>query len=244
MSDAMLQDLRERCPNMSTLELIKTNMSNVSIDNLPQKLTTLIITRSMIPPRWFQHLNKENFLPDLQVLDLSFSTKTSNADLKDISVKDSIRVLKLNGCYRLTEDGLKAIAEKMTQLEELEISGTGCTEGVLHVMCRNMTNMKGLNLSQCERLTPGCLDCIGSGLRQLEWLDVSDCHQVTDDTLPHLQKMTKLKKLIGSGTEVSKEGVEKLQAMIPKCEIIIYLHETDVMYAEESDEEAAVAVAI
>ena len=66
LSDAMLRDLLERCPNMVILELTQANITNVAIDNLPSGLTTLIITHSLVTPGWFQALTtKDSLLSEL-----------------------------------------------------------------------------------------------------------------------------------------------------------------------------------
>ncbi len=104
----MLRDLLERCPNMATLELHQTNLTNVAIDNLPNRLVTLIITSSMVTPGWFQALTtSDKVLTHLKVVDLSHSSKTNNTDVKHLCARPSITTLKLNGCYRVTDEGFK-----------------------------------------------------------------------------------------------------------------------------------------
>ncbi len=217
----MLRDLKERCPNMRELTLIKSNLSNVSIENLPYKLKILTITHCMIPPGWFSNVIKEEVLDDLENLDLSNSTKTSNRDLKDISGMASLKNLTLNGCYRITEDGLKAVVENMVNLEVLELSSTSCTDLVFHIMCRNMGKLKDLNMSECKGVTGGGLGSIGSGLKNLESLNISGCEAVTDDTLPHFQNMKKLQQLDIRNTKATPAGVDRLLVELPNCKVLI-----------------------
>jgi hypothetical protein len=56
-------------------------------------------------------------------------------------------------------------------------------------------------------------------LSTLELLTIN-CREVTDLGLPHLQGLTSLKRLELTGTQVTPEGVKKLQEALPECEIV------------------------
>lgn len=179
---------------MKTLELVRTNLTPVSLANFPNHLEELLITDSLVPHGWFSHMSKEGSFPKLKLLHLSQSSKTSDADLKDIIAKSSLTVLKLRGCYRVTEKGLQAVAESQKELDVLEISETQCTDLALHHIGRNLTKLKTLNISGCVKVTNAGVAVLAACLRDLESLDMNGCPLDTQTCLGNLKKLKKLKK--------------------------------------------------
>ena len=200
LSDAMLRDLQERCPNVKVLHLRSTNLTLVSATNLPDKLQKLMITQSLIPPGWFKTIADNDRVKDLTYLDLSKSTKTTNSDLKDIATRSNLTVLNINGNYRVTEKGLKVIAQRLPNLEVLEISETGCTDLALHHIGRGLTKLKRLNLSRCHQISNSGAETIADCLMELEWLHLGECKQLTDSGLRGFHKLKKLRHLVVTET--------------------------------------------
>ena len=71
VSLAMLKELKERCPNITELELIKMNLPHISGDDLPRSLQCLKITHSFLAPGWLIGNTKSNVLPNIRYLDLT-----------------------------------------------------------------------------------------------------------------------------------------------------------------------------
>ena len=194
LSDAMLRDLLERCPNMVTLELTQANITNVVIDNLPSSLETLIITHSLVTPGWFQALTTNNkILSELRHVDLSYSSKTSNADVKHLCSRPTITTLKLNGCYRVTDEGFQSLAEHLTGLTVLCLRETVCTDLAIHHICRNQKKLEHLDLTQCDQITDGAFGSIKDGLAKLTWISVARCAKLTDGGAQQLLDMKQLR---------------------------------------------------
>lgn len=179
LSIAMMKELSDRCPKITHLELVKANLSTVPANTIPSTLTTLTITNSLIPNGWFKEMCEGRLLPRLEEIDLSYSTKTSNGDLKDLSLLTDLKVLRVNGCYRVKEEGLKAIGENCKHLLVLEISGTGCTDLAIHIICRNVVNLERINLEGCQQVKDGSMETINTCLKQLKWINVKDCSGLT-----------------------------------------------------------------
>ena len=221
LSDAMLKDLQDRCPNMIILELCQANLTNVSVDNLPKKLQQLIIKSSLVTPGWFNGLaTSSTILQNLCLVDLSQSSKTSNADVKQICNRQSITVLKLTGCYRISEDGLKHIADNLVDLTVLHISETSCTDLALHHISRQQKKLQELDISKCGQITDGGLGSIITGLSGLTWLSIADCPKITLSAARQLTRLTKLKHLNIVRNEVDASLMEDLTSSLPKCTII------------------------
>ena len=221
LSDAMLRDLLERCPNMVTLQLHQTNLTNVAIDNLPTRLTTLIITHSLVKPGWFKALTtKENILSSLEHVGLSHSSKTSNLDLGHLCSRPSIKTLKLTGCYRITDEGFQNMAEKLTNITTLHLEKTSCTDLAIHHICRHQRGLLVLNLSECKHITDGALGSLASGLKQLNWLSIARCTQLTADGVKQLSSVKSLKHLDLSGIPLGDEHIQELKGKLPGCQIL------------------------
>lgn len=56
-------------------------------------------------------------------------------------------------------------------------------------------------------------------LPELKSLDLKGCSRITDAGLVHLEGMSKLETLNLEDTEVTDDGVNKLKAALPKCQI-------------------------
>jgi hypothetical protein len=70
-------------------------------------------------------------------------------------------------------------------------------------------------------LTQADLAEIDDALPRLEWLMLSG-DEVTDSSIPHLERLTHLKALLLRGTKVTVEGSEKLQRVLPNCKVYVY----------------------
>ena len=176
LSDAMLKELSDRCPNIKHLGLVMASVTSLSVTKLPPGLTSLSITQSFIPSGWF---HVPNLLPELTELDLSDSTKTSSVDMKDIAKWTKLKVLRLNGCYRVKEEGLLAVAAACKSVTVLEIAETGVTDSAIHHLSRAMPGLTRLNLARCNNVNDGSMETITACLHNLDWIDVTGCKRLT-----------------------------------------------------------------
>ena len=195
LSDAMLKDLQERCPNIRELGLLEMNLSAVSAEFLPSKLTHLSITSCFVPPAWFKLMQQKDLMPSLTFLDLSKSSKLSNGDLKDLCSRTGLKTLLIGECYRVSDAGCQAIADNLKSLTELDISYTKCSDVVLHMLCRNLRSLHTLNLSHCSGVTDSGIGSIVSCLTQLKDLRVNSCsisHGMLQAIAKNLKNLTVL----------------------------------------------------
>ncbi len=78
-------------------------------------------------------------------------------------------------------------------------------------------SIQALNLYD-STVTDRCLQEL-SQMPNLIGLELADNREITDAGLEYLASLTRLRKLGLVGTGVSQEGVERLQARLPECEI-------------------------
>jgi len=219
-------DVMHQSPSLKRLHLIQVNLTNVSIGLLPNNLESLAITESFLPYTWFQLLTESRMpiLPHLRDLDLSRSSKTTDADLGHIArAWSELRVLKLNYCYRVKADGLRIVALLLHRLEVLEIAGTRCDDVAVHHICRELAaTLRLLNVSECLSFTDICASTVAATLTNLQSLDVSKCPRLSNDGVRVFAKLsTNLRCLNISSTAAGDDTVELLRRSLPVCNIVV-----------------------
>ncbi|KAK6180564.1 hypothetical protein SNE40_012696 [Patella caerulea] len=219
MSDAMLKDLCERCPNIKTLHLYQCNTDNLDCQKLPATLTALAIRSSVWQPRWFKLHNKPALLPLLKSLDVSGSARVDNFDIEDLNQWSNLEELKMNECYRVGQNGLTSISMNLTKLKNLELAGTMITELSMHHISRHLKLLEKLNLSRAVGLSDSCLDEISSGLTQLRYLNISGCSEVTCGGIKSLLSLKKLETLVLKNIMLSDTELKDIQS-VSLCKII------------------------
>jgi Leucine-rich repeat (LRR) protein len=224
ISAALLRELEERCPNLRRLTLVSCNLTDITVNSLPASTESLSVTDSLTPVDWFRSLQShgDQILPRLIELDLTNSTKTSNADLQCIaSARPRLTSLKLNGCYRVTIDGLKSVADGLPCLTVLEVGGTRCNDLAVHHICRALPGLCRFSLASCTQIQDGSVATIVAMLRCLKWLCLSGCRGVTDAGFESLTKCTaSLRWLLVDQTTVTEEVVARLGVALPSCTVI------------------------
>ncbi|XP_077981739.1 F-box/LRR-repeat protein 12-like [Glandiceps talaboti] len=221
LSNSVLLDLKERCPKLEHLEITEANFSSLQVASLPSSLTTLVLKFCEIPTRWFKDLKTNNeILPSLQYIDLSACTRISNLDVDDLMSRKSIRVLKLNDCYRVKDSAVQNLTAQLHNLEILGLAGCDITDLSLHHISRHLKKLKFLNLSECVSLTDTGVGnlCMMTTLR---WLSLYQCHSLSDNAVGQMSKCLKSLKYFNiSGMKISDESRDEIQAALPGCDVV------------------------
>ena len=214
-------------PNLRRLHLIDVNLTDVPITSLPNSLESLAITSSYLPPGWFIPVFSPGpaVMPQLKELDLSNSTKTSNADLAVIRGWPDLTTLKLNRCYRITSERLQAITERLHCLEVLGIAGTKCDGVAIQHICRNVAaTLRHLDVGKCPHFTDSCAVTVFRLLTNLRSLNVSYCSKLTDVGLRSFTGMNNnLRRLYVSSTAISSDTLSQLKTSLPNCKIVHWI---------------------
>lgn len=165
------------------------------------------------------------------------STRQELDDLSQLSVTRHLNNLRLLKC-RLTDDDL-IVLSKFSSLENVGLNGTPITDaGLVHVgtivslqqLELAVTRVTGdgieqlKNLKQLQTLRLASTAVGDEGVRHLtdlpslEVLVLFKC-PVTDRSVDSLASMTHLKSLSIRQTEITPEGIARLQQLLPSCEI-------------------------
>ena len=150
------------------------------MESLPSKLTHLRLISCLTSPDWFQ-----NFSMHLEVLDLSLSSKLSNNDVTTVCQScKSIKVLHLNGCYRLTSSCMQRVFDELKDLRILGVKDTEFDELALCCLAAKQTNLQALAIGhktkEKRKLLPNnVLLCQLPAFTKLRHLDLS--HSLTEE---------------------------------------------------------------
>ncbi|XP_064626149.1 F-box/LRR-repeat protein 12-like [Lineus longissimus] len=224
ISNAMLDELRERCPNITELCLSHTNLNTskgVESKRFPPKLKVLKIQHSQVPccMTWLSGGKEGSLLPELQELDFSNSSAVNVHTLTAFGPRDNLKVLRLNGCYRLTGSLYENLFDNFPNLVILEIAETSVSDTMLHQMCRKLTNLRHLHMAQSRQVTDAGIHCMSEGLKNLRWLNLAHCHKVTFEGFRGLAKLN-LAYLSVAGNQLTENELKILEGAFKNCEVV------------------------
>ncbi|XP_078658057.1 F-box/LRR-repeat protein 12-like [Branchiostoma floridae x Branchiostoma belcheri] len=184
VSTPLLLELRSRSPSLQHFCITTADLTSISLSDLPESLVTLEARNCELPPRWFKSLEPDGAFRNLRAIDLSCCSRVSDPDVTDICHAAALKVLKLSWCYRITDASVQHLAEKLTQLERLDLEGCKITDVSLHHIGRHLKHLTFLNLSQCRQLTQAGLDGVKTMLKHLEHLCLDSCAPINIPNLP------------------------------------------------------------
>jgi hypothetical protein len=184
-------------------------------------LRTLTLPATQITDKGLAQLGE---MTRLEALNLS-GTKVTDAGLEHLKGLTSLSGLNVRNTH-VTDAGLEHL-KGLANLEWLDLGGTLVTNAGLEHL-KELANLEWLDL--------GGTAVADAGLKHLKWLPSLERlglsgTQVTDAGLKHLMGITNLKRLVlsevqitdfgaeGWRTQVTNEGVTRLQKTLPNCEI-------------------------
>lgn len=189
LSDSMLKELSNRCPNLKVLHLHDCKTENICVENIPSTVNVLSVTRSSWKPRWFQY--KPNNLSNLHSLFLDRTVRIDRLDLLDIAQFPDLKMLSLSGCYRIESMGIQILTNSFLSLEFLDLSYINI-EGIdVHHISRNLKKLKRLHLKSCG-LSNSMLESLNV-CNSLEILDISENKSISQEGIECLRCLKTLK---------------------------------------------------
>jgi hypothetical protein len=149
----------------------------------------------------------------LQHLDLRY-TQVGDAGLAHLRPVAGLQKLLLSGT-RLSNQGLADVG-RLAELRVLYLSGTEVGDaGLLHLA--PLVRLEEVNLSQCKGVTDQGAARL-TKLTSLKQLNLTGT-QLTDEGLSQLAALRSLEGLYLHGTQVSEEGVQRFRAALPGCRV-------------------------
>ncbi|XP_055617887.1 S-phase kinase-associated protein 2 [Toxorhynchites rutilus septentrionalis] len=116
---------------------------------------------------------------------------------QEIACNENIEALNLTMCEGLDTVTVSTLVEKLTRLHSLNISWTQLSRESVEVFVRNVTpNLLRLNVAGCRNtLSDSALEKLVKRCPDLLELDLSDCTQLTSDSIKLVCKLQKLEYL-------------------------------------------------
>jgi len=162
-------------------------------------------------------------VPTLEWLDIGWAQITDTG-LEHLSALTNLRWLTMGG-NKLTDTALQFL-RTMPQLEYLDIGGQQRTDSGLWSLAigdtgaqaiASVTNLRELRM-EGRAVTAHNLEPL-KALAKLERLDLSNCKRLRDDVVPVLSAMKQLKAIDLKDSGVTEQGIAKLRAALPNCEV-------------------------
>ena len=143
--------------------------------------------------------------------------EATDEDLAHLKALPKLRELNFRFPAPVTDAGMAHLKE-LTQLQKLYLwDGSQLTDAGMANLA-GMTRMQSLILSNGTQITDNGLAHL-KGMTRLQVLALMGCGQITDAGLEHLAGLKQLRKLSFANSQITDDGVRKLQATLPKCEI-------------------------
>ena len=206
VSNALLEDLRTKCPNIQELSFAHINLGDISANKLPRSLTTLKLASCGWSVNWLDDAD----LPNLQNLALENCTRIDDAELKPVVKFSTLESLMMKGLYRVKDDGIRYLAENLTVLKSLELDEFRITDLAVHHICRNMARLETLKLMACQSLTNSSVKTVCDTLSALKVLDISRNDNMGQDCLKSFLLMK------NTGTVICTFDQEKIDENLPE----------------------------
>nr|XP_027195443.1 F-box/LRR-repeat protein 16-like [Dermatophagoides pteronyssinus] len=112
-------------------------------------------------------------------------------------IRHSLRILTLQHCWEITNQGVANIAHSLPNLTSLSLSGCSkVTDDAIEVVAEQLRQLQQLDLSWCPRISDAALEFIACDLADtLQTLVLDRCLHVTDIGLGYLATMANLQHL-------------------------------------------------
>ncbi|XP_062592742.1 F-box/LRR-repeat protein 12-like [Saccostrea cucullata] len=224
LSDAMLNDLKDRCPNLAEIHLKNCNTTNLNPKLFPPTLVRLTLENCAVQPGLMKNFSED--LPQLLYLNVSGTVRFDDIELSYLCKSEQLKSLVVNGCYRVSVEGLSKIAQNLKNLQEMELADTGIKntnqnlELAVHHMTRNMSSLHHLNFKRCASLTPVILQNLLSGLKKLKTLNIACCPDIKYTSLVNMeQNMRGLRLLEVCQSQMEGHNIEDLESLLVECSV-------------------------
>ncbi|KAL1495100.1 hypothetical protein ABEB36_010571 [Hypothenemus hampei] len=118
----------------------------------------------------------------------------NNEVLIALSGNIDIEVINFAMCTGIQEDGLKYLLRNCRHVRELNIAWTNLSQPSIRLICDNLSStMDRLNISGCKKMmTDSHVASLVSSCPKLRELDLSDCTNITRDTMKYIRRLENL----------------------------------------------------
>lgn len=211
LSTPLMQEIKKKAPRLSNLTLYRSDLNNIDVGSFPTSITKLSLAHSLVPLKWFDTLKTKNVFPFIQDLDLSFCTRISSEDITNICCLHTLKILTLNGCYRVVDDNVRDIATKLNNIVSLDVSDCKkLTDTSLHHIARNLKSLEKLCLRNCHMMSTLGLASLKDNTVNLNFLDLVGCSEAArNESLKIFAECRDMIVVTQDVTQMSSSGVDE-----------------------------------
>lgn len=178
LSDATFNRLIAVCPNIEKLSLASVQMTFNSTLYYPKGTETCDNCSMLTFLNILQYINSHSS----QLVSFNFSKTTmSNESLVKLGQTKNLRLseLILNGCKEIADKGIARLSKSQPHLKSLDLSGCiDVGDGCIASITSHLTKLESLKLNKCRGISDTSVRML-KYLGMLEFLDLSECYQVT-----------------------------------------------------------------
>ena len=203
-----------KLPELEELHIGNSQTTDAGLAKLKglKKLKRMSLTATKISDKGMALLKE---FPALEGIDVG-KLNVSAAGLAQLAACKNLHTIFINDQPTLTDAVFEKLAG-MPKLDRLEFARTP------KVTDRSLLPLKKSSLQRlvivgCPLITDTAVFTL-KDLPQLNDLEIWQCKAVTEKSLPVFEEMKTLKKLVLSGTGISKRGVEQLRKALPMTAI-------------------------
>lgn len=213
----------------------------MTVNHLPDTLVEIGLKSCVMISDFFCDIG---LYPALRVLDLEQSSKTTDRDIAHICKCESLEILNLNGCFRISNSSIENITKSLPKLKELHLKDTKCNDNSLFYISCNLKNLTKLSLGGLQKVWQSDLSCKGlrcniPSITSLSHLDLSNTSSCDDSVLCALQVCTNLSHLDIRGTNVKSSNIMPAECTVvcDKQQVSDSLYSGDTLPANDGDDE-------
>ena len=156
-------------------------------------------------------------LTSLEHLYMWDATQLTDAGVAHLKELNNLTQLHINHS-RITDVSLDHLG-KLNGLENLSLQGNHFTDkGLEHIRGLNNLTSLCIGLGQCEVTDAGLVHL--KGMSKLRVLDIQHS-QVTEDGIRQLRPLPKLAEIWGSGSKITREGIDRLHSEMPSLKVTL-----------------------
>ncbi|XP_053742793.1 dynein regulatory complex subunit 6 [Synchiropus splendidus] len=243
-TDFMIRKIIKGCPWLLYLNISGTSVTNKTIQELSRTCLNLLYLSlaccCTFSDEAFIYLNTEKGFPNLIHLNLSGCIQMTVSGFKCVSARcpalkeivlddmptlsnsciqalastrRCLAAISLLGSSHLSDDGVIAVANA-SKLKRFTIQGNYQISDVgWKTLCVASPELCRLHAAECPRMTDASLKSVAA-LKNLQYLDVSYCHNLSDQGISHLadgSSASKLKELnVSHCGVITDEGVRRI----------------------------------
>eukprot|EP01032_Pedospumella_encystans_P011233 gene11233-13073_t len=165
--------------------VVRPNLSAVLELNANLKELRLELVQGLID-KHFEELT----LPHLVLLSLQ-ETVCDDALLTSIvRATKKLQHVQIGKCHDITDDGLIALAQHCPLLKSVGLFGIHNNDGALKELAKHCPLIENLDLEGNSLVTDAGIFSVAKHLRQLQYINLSDCINLTDVSLEHLTQFS------------------------------------------------------